>query len=125
MAKDLFFSNLFDWDRDFYNFMRPEKDMTPYSIIKQKDKTVLVHNIVGINKDDLKITVKSENGEKYICINGSTQDEITGQKYEVNSRFSVKAQDIKNIESTMKNGLLYIEISYKTPKEEILDIKIK
>lgn len=125
MAKDLFFSNLFDWDRDFYNFMRPEKDMTPYSIIEQKDKTILVHNIVGINKDDLKITIKSENGEKYICINGSTQDEITGQKYEVNSRFSVKAQDIKNIESTMKNGLLYIEISYKTPKEEILDIKIK
>jgi HSP20 family molecular chaperone IbpA len=125
MAKDLFLGSLFDWDRDFYHFSRPEMDMAPYSIIKRENKTIIVHNVVGINKEDLKITIKSENGTKFICINGSTQDEITKQKYDVNSRFSIKAQDIANIESTMKNGLLYIEISYEKPKEETIDIKIK
>ena len=36
MAKDLFLLNdLFDFDRKFYTFVRPEKDMMPYTIINK------------------------------------------------------------------------------------------
>ena len=128
MAKDFLLlnnlvDNLFDFDRNFYNFARPEKDMTPYTVVNKEDKTILVHNVVGINKEDLKITVKTENGEKVLYITGQTEDLVTENKYSVNSRFIVKAQAIKKIESECKNGLLYITISYNKPTEEEIEIK--
>lgn len=37
MLKDLL-DTWFDFDRDFYNFKRNEKDMHPYSIIRNPEK---------------------------------------------------------------------------------------
>ena len=34
------FDSLFDFDRKYYTFRRSEKDMAPYSIIKQKEKSI-------------------------------------------------------------------------------------
>lgn len=123
MKNLLLLDDLFDFDRNFYNFVRAEKDMTPYTVINKDKQTILVHNVIGINKEDLKVTMKTENGEKTLYITGQTTDEITGSNYAVNSRFKVKAQAIKEIESECKNGLLYVTITYKEPKEE--EIKIK
>lgn len=121
--------SLFDFDRKYYTFRRSEKDMAPYSIIRQREKgkTILVHNILGINKDDLNVTVKTENGHKILYISGETKDEITGQSYSVNSRFTLGDTDnIDNIVSECKNGLLYITIAHKTSfaKEEEKEEKI-
>ena len=122
--KDLLLLNdLFDFDRNFYNFVRAEKDMNPYTIINKDKQTILVHNVTGINKEDLKVTMKTENGEKTLYITGQTMDEITGSNYAINSRFRVKAQAIKSVESECKNGLLYVTITYKEPKEEEIIIK--
>lgn len=108
---DLIFNPL-DWDKTTYRFNRDEKDMHPYSIINKKDKVLITHNVLGINKEDLKITRESENGKDYIVINGKTRDDVTGREYSVASRFMLNNEevDLTKISATVKNGLLYITI---------------
>lgn len=113
----------FDWDRDFYNFRREEKDMHPYSIISKNNKTILVHNVVGIKKEDLKVSIKTENHYQILYITGKTKDDITEQEYSINSRFTLKKSGIKDVTSEVKNGLLYITIQYEEPEK--IETKIK
>lgn len=124
---DLF--NSFDWDKKNYRFNRDEKDMHPYSIINKETEVIIVHNILGINKKDLKISLTKEDGSTYILIEGETRDELTEKKYSINSRFLINADklDIKNVTSTTKDGLLYITIPLKSEEEasEKIDILIK
>ena len=121
MAKnflDLDIFNPFDFDRDFYKFNRIEKDMNPYSIKQTDEGIILIHNVLGINKEDLKISTKRENHTNHIIIKGKTKDEVTGREYSINSRFSVDDNvDLKSAKPSMKNGLLYISIKYKEAKE--------
>lgn len=121
MAKnflDLDIFNPFDFDRDFYKFNRIEKDMNPYSIKQTDEGIILIHNVLGINKEDLKISTKRENHTNLIIIEGKTKDEVTGREYSINSRFSVDdSVDLKSAKPSMKNGLLYISIKYKEAKE--------
>lgn len=121
MAKnflDLDIFNPFDFDRDFYKFNRIEKDMNPYSIKRTDEGIILIHNVLGINKEDLKISTKRENHTNLIIIEGKTKDEVTGREYSINSRFSVDDNvDLKSAKPSMKNGLLYISIKYKEAKE--------
>lgn len=120
MLWDLF--NPFGFDRSFYNFNREEKDMHPYSILNNKEKKIvtITHNVLGINKEDIKLSKKTEDRITYIVINGKSKDEVTGKTYSVNSRFSVdeKSLDLSKVKSTLKNGLLYITIPYKEVKEK-------
>lgn len=123
---DLF--NPFDWDKDFYRFNRIEKDMNPYSIYNKENGIVLTHNVLGINKEDLKISTKTENHTSFIVIEGKTKDEVTGKEYSINSRFGIdrSKMDIVNAKCSMKNGLLYIDIPYKKEsksKDRILEIE--
>jgi len=121
MAKnflDLDIFNPFDFDRDFYKFNRVEKDMQPYSVKNTDEGIILIHNVLGINKGDLKISTKRENHTNLIIIEGKTKDEVTGREYSINSRFSVDDNvDLKTAKPSMKNGLLYISIKYKEVKE--------
>lgn len=121
MAKnflDLDIFNPFDFDRAFYKFNRIEKDMNPYSIKQTDEGIILIHNVLGINKEDLKISTKRENHTNLIIIEGKTKDEVTGREYSINSRFSVDDNvDLKSAKPSMKNGLLYISIKYKEAKE--------
>lgn len=115
---DLDIFNPFDFDRDFYKFNRIEKDMNPYSIKQTDEGIILIHNVLGINKEDLKISTKRENHTNLIIIEGKTKDEVTGREYSINSRFSVDDNvDLKSAKPSMKNGLLYISIKYKEAKE--------
>ena len=115
---NLFFEP-FDWDRKGYRFNRKEKDMSPYSIFSNKDGMIIAHNILGIDKKDITLTRKIENGECFICIEGKTIDSITKQEYSINSRFKIDENkyDLTEIKSTAQNGLLYIEIKNKKPKK--------
>lgn len=121
---DLF--NSFDWDRKNYKFNRDEKDMHPYSIINNKKETIIVHNVLGVDKKDLKISLEKENGNSYIVIEGKSIDGTTKKEYSISSRFAIDSSrlDIKNAVSTMKNGLLYITIPLK-PEEKSENIKIE
>lgn len=112
--------NPFDWDKNFYKFMRDEKDMHPYSVNQNKDGSItIVHNVLGLDKKDLKLSVKAIDGKTFILIEGKTTDEITGKVYSINSKFDCDSNrcDLNNIKSTMKNGLLYITIAAKEAKE--------
>ncbi len=111
---DLF--DLLDWDKDFYNFNREEKDMHPYSVQNDKNGNfIIVHNVLGLNKEDIKLTKENNNGEVTIVITGSTKDDITGKTYSINSKFNLddKLLDLSNIKANVKNGLLYIIIPSK------------
>lgn len=112
--------NSFDWDKKNYKFNRDEKDMHPYSIIDNEKEVIIVHNVLGIDKKDLKISLNKESGNTYILIEGKSIDELTKKEYSISSRFALDTTqlDIKNITSTMKNGLLYIIAPLK--KEEKL-----
>ena len=112
--------NSFDWDKKNYKFNRDEKDMHPYSIIDNEKEVIIVHNVLGIDKKDLKISLNKESGNTYISIEGKSIDELTKKEYSISSRFALDTTqlDIKNITSTMKNGLLYIIAPLK--KEEKL-----
>ena len=83
-----------------------------------------------MNKEDLKLTIKTENLKHYVVINGTSKDEITGKTYSINSRFSYDPEevDVSKATSEMKNGLLYITIPYKAKEkldETSVQIKIK
>lgn len=112
---DLFSPLLLDWDKKNYKFNREEKDMHPYSIKNTEKETIITHNILGIDKKDLKVSREAENGVSYIVISGKTKDNITGKEYSVNSRFALdeKQLDFAKINVTAKNGLLYITIPTK------------
>ena len=118
--------NSFDWDRKNYKFSRDEKDMHPYSVINNKKETIIVHNVLGVDKKDLKISLSKENGNTYILIEGKSVDSLTQKEYSISSRFAIDTTqlDIKKITSTMKNGLLYITIPLK-PEEKSENIKIE
>lgn len=119
---DLFFPDTLDWDKKAYKFNREEKDMHPYSINSQKDKMIITHNILGINKNDIKLTLSTENNITYIQIEGNTKDSITNQTYSISSRFALDRNelDLTKISSKAENGLLYIIIPKKAaePKEK-------
>lgn len=108
---DLMF-NPFSWDKKSYMFSREEKDMNPYSIKREENQVIIVHNVLGITKEDLKLSRKVENYDNFIVIEGETIDEITGKKYSISSRFMIDTNelDMARVKSTMKNGLLYITI---------------
>lgn len=112
---DLFFTNPLDWDKNSYKFNREEKDMHPYSINNQKDRVIITHNILGIDKNDLKLTLSTENKVTYISIEGNTKDTLTNQNYSISSRFSLDANELEldKISSKAENGLLYIIIPKK------------
>ena len=127
---DLDLFNPFDWDKDFYKFNRMEKDMNPYSVYNKEGGIVLTHNVLGINKEDLKISTKTENHTSFIVIEGKSKDEITGKTYSINSRLAYNPEeiDVTKATSELKNGLLYITIPYKAKEqldETSIQIKIK
>lgn len=121
---DLLFDDL-GWDKSFYSFLRSEKDQTPYSVIREDDeKMILVHNVLGVNKEDLEVKLRSEDGQRILYITGQTVDDITKKKYSINSRFVIKnGNKIKEVTSEARNGLLYITIQFEAEPEETIEIK--
>ena len=108
--------NPLNWDKDFYTFNRDEKDMHPYSVHNDENGNfIIVHNILGINKEDIKLTKETENGNTYLLLTGSTKDSVTGKTYSINSRFALddKQLNLSSIKANAKNGLLYVVISAK------------
>lgn len=124
------FDDLFDFDRHSYFFTRDEKDMHPYDIVRTENSLILTHNVLGLNKEDLKVNVKTENKRHYLVISGTSKDKITGKTYSINSRFAYdpKEVEVSKAESEVKNGILYITIPYKAKTKEVdeeIQIKIK
>ena len=125
MLIDTFFP--LDWDKKNYKFNREEKDMHPYSYKSDNKNTIITHNILGIDKKDLKITPEVVNGITRLIIKGTTKDSITGKEYSVNSTFALDDSqlDLTKIKATAKNGLLYITIPNKEKEEQKIKKEIE
>lgn len=113
--------NPFLWDKDVYQFNRLEKDMRPYSVHSDAEgnEVTLVHNVVGINKKDLSVKVKEEDGVSKLIISGETEPGLDKpkSKYSVHSEFILDSnKKIKEITSKLENGLLYVMIKYEKPE---------
>lgn len=114
---DLFF------DKSFYSFNRPVLDMKPYSIAQTDDETILTHNILGIDEEDLKLETIKEGSNYYLLITGETEPEIQGQrKFTVRSKFSIDPDFIRKITYKVKNGILYVHLHRKIEKQTKLEI---
>lgn len=125
MLENFLFNSLL-WDKPSYIFNRYEKDMNPFSIHLKDGKIILVHNVTGINKKDLKVEITDENNQKMLVISGKTYNECTSSYYSVKSKFILdKSKKIKNISSKAENGLLYITIEYEKdiPKVKTSSVK--
>lgn len=115
----------FDFDTNFYRFTRNLKDMYPYEIIRKDNKATIVHNVVGLSKDDIKIEPEREGNADYLVISGEKKNEITNKIYSINSRFSVNVDEIKDVQWEVKDGLLYIDVEFERPEKPTLNIRYK
>jgi HSP20 family molecular chaperone IbpA len=118
---DLFF------DRPFYRFQRELKDMYPYEVVKKDNQVILVHNVVGLGKNDINIKLERDERYDYLVISGEKKNEITNKIDKVDSRFKInlKQLDKDGIEWKVEDGLLYIYITYQKPKQPEITIRYK
>lgn len=116
------FDNLLGWDKSYYAFNRPIKDLFPYKEKHLKDKDVLVFNVVGLSKDDISVKVEKEGQINYLNINGEKTDKMTEEPYNIKARFSIDTDKIANITYKVENGLLYVNLFYKEPKKSNIEI---
>lgn len=118
---DLFF------DRPFYRFQRELKDMYPYEVVKKDNQVILVHNVVGLGRNDINIKLERDERYDYLVISGEKKNEITNKIDKVDSRFKInlKQLDKDGIEWKAEDGLLYIYITYQKPKQPEINIRYK
>lgn len=113
------YDDFFNWDKPSYSFSRAVHDMSPYKLKTLEDKVVLVHNIVGVKEDDIKVEViTTEDGRDQLVISGVTHNDILDYDYKINSKFDIKADAFKSVSYEVKDGLLYIYLFKKEPEPE-------
>lgn len=122
---------LFDFDlyfdRPFYRFQRELKDIYPYEVVRKDNQIILVHNVVGLGKNDINIKLERDERYDYLVISGEKKNEITNKIDKVDSRFKInlKQLDKDGIEWRVEDGLLYIYITYQKPKQSEINIRYK
>jgi HSP20 family molecular chaperone IbpA len=99
--------------------------MYPYEVIKKENSSILVHNLVGIAKEDIKINIEKANKVDYLVISGETKNEVTGKTYSVSSRFEIDSDEVKDIDWYVRDGLLYIEVHLKEAQKPDININYK
>ena len=115
--------SFFDWDKPAYTFSRPVHDMKPYMIKTLEDRVVIVHNIVGIEPDDIKVSIVNEDGRDSLVIEGVTHNDVLNYDYKVSSKFGIVSADVfKSVTYEVKDGLLYINLFKKEPETTKLTV---
>ena len=110
------YDSFFNWDKPAYTFSRSVHDMHPYSIKTLDDRVVLVHNIVGVKEEDIKVDIINKDGRDQLIIEGTTHNDVLNYDYKINSRFDIKADMFKNVTYSVQDGLLYINLFKKEPE---------
>ena len=110
------YDSFFNWDKPAYTFSRSVHDMHPYSIKTLDDRVVLVHNIVGVKEEDIKVDIINKDGRDQLVIEGTTHNDVLNYDYKINSRFDIKADMFKNVTYSVQDGSLYINLFKKEPE---------
>lgn len=118
---DLFF-DYFIFDRPRYTFTRNIFDMYPWRFVNKDGKLYIVLNFLGIDEKDINISVENSDDNQYpywLIVEGKTKNDLLDSEYSVKIPFKVKKEP-ENIDWTLNNGLLTLEISFKElPKLEV------
>ena len=119
-------NSLFDllFDDSYYCYNRMVRDRRPYKIIKEEGRDILIHNINGLGKDDIKVELETiDDRHSYLLLEGFVENKYDKDNpYTVKSRFTVKHNEIEKIEKEIKNGILYIYIYWKKPNKPNIKI---
>ena len=110
------YDSFFNWDKPAYTFSRSVHDMSPYKIKTLDDRVVLVHNIVGVKEEDIKVDIINTDGRDQLVIEGVTHNDILDYDYKIKSKFDIKADMFKNVTYSVEDGLLYINLFKKEPE---------
>lgn len=113
-----------DFLNDDYFFNRPVKDMTPYKIVRNEDKTILILNTLGISPDDIEVEVTPGDSlytSQYLHVSGKTKDELSDKEYNINMKFTMK-KPVKKIEWESRNGLTYLSLIFVEPEKPSVSI---
>lgn len=119
-----FVNDMLGFDPDFLEFNRVTSVKKPYTIKNEENKSIIVHEALGIKPEDINVNIETIKGITYLFITGETKNEVNGSIYKIKSRFSIDENKIDHIEKESKDGLLYVEIYLKEaqrPKINIID----
>ena len=118
------FNDIF-WEPKEYCYHRPIFDSKPYQLIKKDKEIIIAFNALGINADDIKVSVEKEKNVDYLVIDGETKNELTGKTYSANGKFVVDSENIEKIDWSAENGVLIIEVFFKEAKKPEVKINRK
>lgn len=126
MFPDFFddFENIFD--RLSSRFQRPVKDQNPFSVYSSEKGYIIVCNTLGIDKDDLKINVKKEQGNPFpvLSVSGSSRIEKINFSNNVDLRIRLRlSEKIDSVSYETKNGLTLVYLKTETKEPEMLEAK--
>ena len=92
-----------------------QHDLKPARLMQgeNKDEQILAYNCVGLSKDDIKISVKTERGIDYLQIEGYRKDRCN-LEFSIKNSFMIRKHiDADKITASVENGVLYIKLSVK------------
>ena len=101
--------------------------MYPYEVVRKDNQVIIVHNVVGLSRNDINIKLERDGRNDYLVISGEKKNNITNKIDKVDSRFKInlKQLDKDGIEWKVEDGLLYIYITYQKPKQPEINIRYK
>jgi HSP20 family molecular chaperone IbpA len=107
-----------------YSFSRPMQESEDSYTIEQDGKLIVYINALGISKEDIGVHVEvdPENPNKqYLIVKGKTHNDILDRDFGLTwKRYSMTPID--TVDPKLENGLLKLEITFKTPVKP--DVKI-
>jgi len=111
------------FDLVFKRWERPVLEANGYKILNTDNGCLIVLNVLGISKEDLKLDVK--NG--FLSIEGKTEAKEIDFINSVNYKFNISQlkNKVESVDYELKNGLAYINLNYKKEKEKEIKIVYK
>lgn len=108
-----------------YTFSRPFYERVGYTETQKDGKSILLINFLGIDEKDVKVSVENGNrGGHVLKIFGETKNEVLGETFRTDLSFSL-VKTAKNVEYSLKNGLLQVEVEFDEPAKPQVKISRK
>ena len=119
------FGNFLDWDVSSYLFNRPLGDSKPYKIVRDEKKSTIYFNAVGVSENDVKVEIIREHGNDFLLISGDSRNEKLNQSFTVSGRFQIDAERVNDIDYSIADGILCVDVNFKEPEPSKIKITKK
>jgi HSP20 family molecular chaperone IbpA len=117
-----FLSDLLSFDDTHYRFSRPMLEREGWYSLEKDGKLLLLLNVLGVDKKDIKLDVKSyDNNKQLISVNGTTKNEKFDKDFSINMNIIV-GKPMENLEWDVENGFLTAEITFQEPVKPSVNI---